>query len=217
MSYFTAVIASDGRQWRPRDVEVEDATSLDDLADTLRTVGHGDRPVLALLEHEDEWFALVRVDGEDDPRVFVSDMPAASRGAFAELLAPAAELEAAVRSVSSPGRSDVTAGWGLGEPAGAPRHEIGTGAGQGQYPSGGSVDSPDDDEDLVDLGDLGDLEDDDPEPPPLWAGDPDLLADLGVGRDLICELCEEQSDDPAAVLAELGDMVGFGELLEALR
>ena len=127
MSYFTAVIASDGRQWRPRDVDVEDATSLDDLADTLRNVGHGDRPVLALLEHEDEWFALVRVDGDDDPRVFVSDMPAASRGAFAELLAPAAELEVAVRSVS--GRtSDATAGWGLGEPDALGGRDVGASA-----------------------------------------------------------------------------------------
>ena len=216
MSYFTAVIASDGRQWRPRDVDVEDATSLDDLADILRAVGHGERPVLALLEHEDEWFALVRVDGDDDPRVFVSDMPAASRGAFAELLAPAAELEAAVRSMSSR-TADVAAGWGLGEPDPPAGPDVGPGAGLGMDRPGSSADPPEDDEDLVDLGDLADLEDDDPEPPPLWAGDPDLLSDLGVSRDLICELCDEQSDDPAAVLAELGDMVGFGELLEALR
>lgn len=216
MSYFTAVIASDGRQWRPRDVDVEDATSLDDLADTLRTVGHGDRPVLALLEHEDEWFALVRVDGDDDPRIFVSDMPAASRGVFAELLAPAAELEAAVR-VSSARRSDVAAGWGLGEADTPLGRDVGPGVGPGPDAPEASVDPADDEEDLVDLGDLGDLVDDDPEPPPMWAGDPDLLSDFGVSRDLICELCEEQSDDPAAVLAELGDMVGFGELLEALR
>ncbi len=203
VSYFTAVIASDGVAWRARDVDVEDAASLDDLADTLRSVGRGNQPVLAVIEHEDEWFALVRVDGDDEPRVFVSDLPAASRGAFAELLAPAAEVD-------GPGAAMVSA---LDEP-----EEV------VDDPTDVALDDdaaaePDvaaaglDEEDV----DLGDLEVEEPEPLPAWAGNVDVLADFGVRPDVIIELCEEHADDPATVLAELGEHAGFAELLEALR
>lgn len=203
VSYFTAVIASDGAGWRTRDVDVEDAASLDDLADTLRAVGRGNQPVLAVIEHEDEWFALVRVDGDEEPRVFVSDLPAASRGAFAELLAPAGEVD-------SPGAARLSAVADI----------------EDDDPADDDIDGPVDDEADTGLGlegdeeeevDLGDLEAGDVEPAPAWAGHADLLADLGVNPDLIIELCEEHGDDPATVLAELGEHAGFAELLEALR
>ena len=96
VSYFTAVIAADGRAWRARDVDVEDAGSLDDLAETLRAVAHSEKPVLAVIEHEDEWFALVRVDGDEDARVFVSDLAAAARGPYAEILSSAGEVDTGV-------------------------------------------------------------------------------------------------------------------------
>jgi putative tRNA adenosine deaminase-associated protein len=205
VSYFTAVIASDGAGWRTRDVDVEDAASLDDLADTLRAVGRGNQPVLAVIEHEDEWFALVRVDGDEEPRVFVSDLPAASRGAFAELLAPAAEVD-------SPGAARLSA------VAVADDEEDDAAAGDiDEAPvdddSDPGMDLEEDEEEV----DLGDLETEDIEPAPAWAGHADLLADLGVNPDLIIELCEEHGDDPATVLAELGEHAGFAELLEALR
>ena len=44
--------------------------------------------MLAVVEHEEEWFALIRVDGDDDPRVFVSDFEASQRGHYAAVLAP---------------------------------------------------------------------------------------------------------------------------------
>lgn len=202
VSYFTAVIASDGSGWRTRDVDVEDAASLDDLADTLRGVRRGDRPVLAVIEHEDEWFALVRVDGDDDPRVFVSDMLAASRGAFAELLAPAADVDTTVNG-ARPSSALVSDDEAFDDDEG--------------YDDVAEPDDPDagDDED-VDV-DLSDLEDDDPEPPARWAGHADLLADLGVRPEVVIELCEEHSDDPATVLSEIGEQAGFADLLEALR
>ncbi|MGZ4626489.1 MAG: tRNA adenosine deaminase-associated protein, partial [Kineosporiaceae bacterium] len=95
MAYFTAVIARSGGSWRARDVEVDDATSLEDLTDALRSVAFGDQPVLAVVEHEDEWFAVVRVDGDDEPRLFVSDLGAASVGRYGALLAPAADVDSA--------------------------------------------------------------------------------------------------------------------------
>jgi putative tRNA adenosine deaminase-associated protein len=202
VSYFTAVIAGDGRSWRARDVDVEDAGSLDDLADTLRGAAHADGPVLAVIEREDEWFALVRVDGQDDPRVFVSDMAAATRSPFADLLAPAADVEV-------DDGPDLDAG---GEEA-AVADEV-------------EDDEPEEPVEPVAPGDeseddglAGDLADAERAPVATipWAGEPDLLDDLGMTGRRLRDLTEKHGDDPAAVLAEVGEDCGFGELLDALR
>ncbi len=42
--------------------------------------------MLAVVEHEELWFALIRVDGDDDPRAFVSDFEASQTGHYATLL-----------------------------------------------------------------------------------------------------------------------------------
>jgi putative tRNA adenosine deaminase-associated protein len=180
VAYFTAVLARSGRAWKARDIEVDESSTLDDLADALRSVAIHDEPVLALVEHEDEWFALIRVDGEDEPRLFVSDLFAASRSSYSELLAPAAD-----------------------------------------------VDSEDDDLPAAQEEDEeseSDEEEDGAEPPEpdaipvaAWAGETDLLEDLGVSGRVLRKLVEDNADDPGAVLAEVGETVGFSELLEALR
>jgi putative tRNA adenosine deaminase-associated protein len=173
VAYFTAVIARAGSAWRARDVEVDDATSLEDLTDALRSVAVGDQPVLAVIEHEDEWFALVRVDGDDEPRLFVSDLFSASHSHYGPLLAPAADVD-----------------------------------------SGDEV--TDDDED----GDKdGDDEDEEEENPKVaaWAGEADLLEDLGISGRTLRKLVEENGEDPGTVLAEVGEVVGFVEMLDTLR
>ena len=171
MAYFTAVIARSGAAWRARDVEVDDAGSLEELSDALRSVSIGEQPVLAVIEHEDEWFALVRVDGDDEPRLFVSDLAAAGLSPFGGLLAPAAD-----------------------------------------------VDSADDLDDAEEDDEEDEERDDDDEPKvAAWAGEADLLEDLGVSGRTLRKLVEENGDDPGAVLAEVGETVGFVELLDTLR
>ena len=87
MPYFTAVLARDGDKWFPRNVDVEALEHLDDLADALRAREVGDaEPVLAFIEREDAWWAVVRVDGDEDPRVFVSDVAGAAASTYSELL-----------------------------------------------------------------------------------------------------------------------------------
>ena len=86
MPYFTAALVRHGDAWAPRDVDVEAFADLHALSDGLRMLSPDDEPVLLLLEHEDEWFALVRVDGDDDPRVFVSDGAAAAASPYAGVL-----------------------------------------------------------------------------------------------------------------------------------
>jgi putative tRNA adenosine deaminase-associated protein len=172
VAYFTAVIARSGAAWRARDVEVDDASSLEELTDALRSVSVGEQPVLAVIEHEDEWFALVRVDGDEEPRLFVSDLAAAGLSPYGPLLAPAADVD------SDDDLNDV---------------------------------DEDDDED-----EERDDEDDEPKVA-AWAGEADLLEDLGVSGRTLRKLVEENGDDPGTVLAEVGETVGFVELLDTLR
>lgn len=87
MSYFTAVLAREGSKWFAHDVDVDSVGDLAELADELRAVGTDDEPVLLLVEREDAWWAVVRVDGDEDPRVFVSDAAGVAASPYAEVLA----------------------------------------------------------------------------------------------------------------------------------
>ena len=86
MSYFTAVIAREGRGWTSHDVDVESIKDLDELAEEMRGVADDDQTVLLLVEREDAWWAVVRIDADDDPRVFVSDAAGSAESVYAELL-----------------------------------------------------------------------------------------------------------------------------------
>jgi len=93
VSYFTAVLARDGRAWRVHDLDIDSEPDLTELTADLRGVAEDDQPVLLLVEREDAWWAVVRVDGDDDPRVFVSDVAGAVASRYAELLALDADEE----------------------------------------------------------------------------------------------------------------------------
>lgn len=95
MGYFAVVLTRDEDEWETNDIELDEVESLDDLADAMRDTAdlESDGPILLLLEQEDLWFAVVRVDGEDDPRVFVSDRSAIEHSAYAEMLLEAAESD----------------------------------------------------------------------------------------------------------------------------
>ena len=91
MAYFIAVLAREAGTWTEHDVDLDAMGDLPELADALRLVTGGDDPVLMVLEREDAWWALVRVDGPEDPRVFVSDLAGVRASAYAELLEVAPE------------------------------------------------------------------------------------------------------------------------------
>jgi putative tRNA adenosine deaminase-associated protein len=84
--YFTALLARTDDGWEASDTELDDVESLDELAELAREAAPDDETVLVCIEQEGAWFGLVRVDGEDDPRVFVSDAARASRSAYGEIL-----------------------------------------------------------------------------------------------------------------------------------
>ncbi|MEU6550779.1 hypothetical protein ABZ915_10910 [Streptomyces sp. NPDC046915] len=84
--YFAALLARTEDGWEASDTELDDVETLSDLADLAREANPDDDTVLVLIEQEDAWFGVVRVDGEDDPRIYVSDAAAAARSAYGELL-----------------------------------------------------------------------------------------------------------------------------------
>jgi putative tRNA adenosine deaminase-associated protein len=123
VAYFTATVARSNRGWRSRAVDVEDCQDLDELADRLRAEAISDEPVLLLLEREDDWFAVVRVDGAEDPRVFVSDVAAATTTRVGRMLgAESAEEDSAG---SGPQGGDLDLLDDLGTPAEALRELCG--------------------------------------------------------------------------------------------
>ncbi len=86
MSYFAAVLARTDTEWRGEEVDLAECESLDDLGDVLRDV-KGDVRLL-VIEQDDEYAALVRLDGsEDEPRAFLTDGHAADEYPMAAVVA----------------------------------------------------------------------------------------------------------------------------------
>lgn len=86
MAYFAALLARTEDGWDVSETELDDVETLTDLADLAREAATDEDTVLVFIEQEDVWFAVVRVDGEEDPRIFVSDASAASRSAYGEII-----------------------------------------------------------------------------------------------------------------------------------
>ncbi|MBC7640353.1 MAG: hypothetical protein H7231_11290 [Rhodoferax sp.] len=214
MAYFSAVIARSGADWRAVDVDVEDAETLDELAELLKAARR-DGPVLAVLEREDDWFALVRVDGDDDDaRSFVSDLAATEGGHYGPLLAPVGDLDLVEYAhLRTPPATD-----GVEPEADVAPYALDDPLETDVVPAGTAPNT--DAESDVDDGDepLPDVE----EPasvvaPAPWAGDPGLLDDVGVAAHELVELVDAGEGDPASVIAALGERCGFDDLLDALR
>ena len=74
VSYFAAVFSRTPQGWMGSEAVLAEAESIDDVADLMREAAveaDGD-PVLLLVEQDDDWFAVLRLDGEAEPRAFVS-------------------------------------------------------------------------------------------------------------------------------------------------
>ncbi|HET8614951.1 MAG TPA: hypothetical protein VFL94_05435 [Actinomycetales bacterium] len=230
MSYFTAVIGRAGTGWRALDVDVEDVDSLDELTETLRAASRSGEPVIAVLEREDEWFAFVRVDDDEECRAFVSDLQAAEASHYGELLTPVGDVElpeyADLRATSSaPGGDDEDDGLDdLDDPDDEVSDPLAQGATTQAVPGAVGPNAVDPDDGDVD-GDVlvhdsdGDLAEAavDPDLPPPWAGDPGLLQDFGIEAEELVELVTASQDDPASAIADIGERCGFVDLLDALR
>ncbi|MCD1287360.1 MAG: tRNA adenosine deaminase-associated protein [Brevibacterium sp.] len=85
MSYFTEILAESADGFRALDVDVRDASDLDSLVDMMRSSGSEDGEAVAVIEHEDEWFGLVRLCADNEVKVFLSDLRAVELSPFADI------------------------------------------------------------------------------------------------------------------------------------
>jgi putative tRNA adenosine deaminase-associated protein len=86
MSYFAAVLTRSGSKWSGSEVSLVDCENIDDIADVARDV-EGDIRLL-IIEQDDEYAVLARIDTDDDePRFFLSDGHAADGYPMAALIA----------------------------------------------------------------------------------------------------------------------------------
>ena len=100
MTYFAAALARTADGWTGRELDLRELDDLESLAEELRDLAEQDGaasgPALLLLEEDDEYVGVVRVDaGElDEPRVFLSDRRAVQASDVAAMLWEEAEADA---------------------------------------------------------------------------------------------------------------------------
>jgi putative tRNA adenosine deaminase-associated protein len=100
--YATAALARVGSSWTADELELEDVEDLDGVVELLReVVGDEAETALLFVEEDDEWFAVLRVESDGDPRVFVSDARVIASSDTAALFA-----EAAAESVAEDDEDD---------------------------------------------------------------------------------------------------------------
>ncbi|MFF9074861.1 hypothetical protein ACF1BP_24855 [Streptomyces sp. NPDC014735] len=187
--YFAALLARTEDGWEASDTELDDVETLSDLTDLAREASADEDTVLVFIEQEEAWFGIVRVDGEDDPRIFVSDATAAARSSYGEILLTDELLG------REPGADDAIAA--LEELVGLDGTEDGE---PDTTPDNDHDDNDNDDDDVLDADAV----------PAGPLGDTAILADLGLPE---AELLMLRTD----ALGEIADALGAAEVLETVR
>jgi putative tRNA adenosine deaminase-associated protein len=85
MSYFAAVLTRRRDRWQARELDLDGCESVDDIAEVTREVPGEVR--LLVVEQDDEYAVLARVDADEQPRVFLSDGHAADAYPLAAVIA----------------------------------------------------------------------------------------------------------------------------------
>ncbi|GLW68844.1 hypothetical protein Kpho02_11430 [Kitasatospora phosalacinea] len=188
MAYFAAVLARTGAGWDVSETELDDVETLADLTDLAREAAEDEDTVLVFIEQEDAWFAVLRIDGEDDPRIFVSDAAAAARSSYGAVLTD--EL------IEQDGEADFDDLDGL--VAGLDDED--------EDAVAEAADDEDDEEPAVGRGanPIGPI------------GDAELLTEFGMTAADLLELAGEGAV-PGDALGEIAEALGCGEVLEAVR
>ncbi|HEX3908779.1 MAG TPA: tRNA adenosine deaminase-associated protein [Mycobacteriales bacterium] len=91
MSYIATAFARDATGWVGDELVLDDVEDLDGMVELVRdTVGDDADVVLLALEEDDEWVGVLRLDADDEPRVFVSDARVLETSDLAAVLGEAA-------------------------------------------------------------------------------------------------------------------------------
>jgi putative tRNA adenosine deaminase-associated protein len=92
VSYFAAALARTPDGWTARELDIDGASDVDELAERIRDLDEEAETALLFVEEDDEYVAILRLDASaDEPRVFVSDAHAADSYPVAGLFATAVE------------------------------------------------------------------------------------------------------------------------------
>jgi len=191
VAYFAALLARYADEWQARDVDLDEVDDGVSIVEFIREACEEEEPdtAVVLLEREDSWFAVVRLDLDEDPRVFASDLAGVSRSGYAELLTA---------------------------PALAP---VGPDGGPLEALVGGAVAEPEAEAEPDEDAEVALEDDDEfagPTTPSGPAGDAALLADFGQSAKGLIGLCDGRLS-PADALAEIAGVLGAAEELEAVR
>lgn len=194
VAYFAALLKRSTDRWQARDADLDEIEDIAGLVEFMREVSDDEEEeeeepdtTVLLLEQEEHWFAVVRLDAEEDPRVFVSDVAAVSRSAYGELL-----LSLSLTPIGSDGEPEDEA-------------------------EGDEAAADEDEEAPPELDDLAEIEPDERRPLPSGpAGDPLLLEDFDVPAAKLAGLCRKGLL-PADALAEVAEALGASEELEEVR
>jgi putative tRNA adenosine deaminase-associated protein len=90
--YFAAVLSRHASDWTGDEIDLKGVEDLDGVLDEMRAVDEEADTLLMFVEENDEWFAIVRVDQDGDPRVFLSDARAMETSELGSLLGEAATV-----------------------------------------------------------------------------------------------------------------------------
>ena len=93
MTYFAAVLSRINDVWSGDELDLEVVEDLDGLVERLRDAADGGTALL-FLEEDDEYVAIVRVDDDLDPRIFISDARAGATSALAAMVLEDTAVEA---------------------------------------------------------------------------------------------------------------------------
>jgi putative tRNA adenosine deaminase-associated protein len=94
VSYFAAALARRSTGWSGAELDLDDVEDLDGVVETLRHFAGDDAEVaLLVFEENDEWFGIVRLDEDADPRVFVSDGRVVETSTIGAILGEAAAVD----------------------------------------------------------------------------------------------------------------------------
>jgi putative tRNA adenosine deaminase-associated protein len=91
VTYAAAALARVDAAWFGDELELDEVEDLDGVVELLReVVGDDAKTALLFVEEDDEWFAVLRVDADGEPRVFVSDARVIASSETAALFAEGA-------------------------------------------------------------------------------------------------------------------------------
>jgi putative tRNA adenosine deaminase-associated protein len=91
LSYVASALSRVDTNWFGDDVALDELEDLDSVVEMVREVIGDDADTgILFVEEDDEWFAILRIDADGDPRVFVSDARVVASSEIAALLAEGA-------------------------------------------------------------------------------------------------------------------------------